>query len=388
MNIMKEAKANQDTQNGANKPVTAKFSVINRKAYQKTSFSESRSMNGYVSWGVNNRFPEYIWNTYMECSTLQSIINGCRDYTIGNGIVNNTIFKGENSSGETLQDVIEKCVLDHWVFGGFAIQVFYNKFGDILNIAYVNIEKCRVNEQKTKVFILNDFGVKGRKIPTLEFYAFGELSKQERAKEGTEILFHKGKKTKGYYPIPDYIASLISAEIQIEIKRFHYNNISNGMLSASIINFNNAEDVSDEVKDQIEKGIKSKFGGPEGAGEIMISWNADKDHELSVAKLDDDNFDAKFSTLAEDTREDLFISMRATPQLFGLALNTGFNSQEFEEAFMLANRTLIAPKQMEVTRCLDKIFSMGDYGEAPIHAIEFKKFTLNDEPKETEEENE
>lgn len=377
-------KQHQNTSNDGKS--TLKFSSVRRKTHSSICYDESPGMGGYVNWGRDNKFPYHLWDLYMGCSTLQSIINGSADYTVGNGIINNTPFVGENTVGETLEDIICKCALDLWVFGGFALQVFYNAFGSPISISYMNICKCRVSESLDKVYIVDEFKTFGRGLRgTISIPAFGSLSRQERGQQGSELFFYKGKKTKGYYPVCDYISSLISAETQIEIKRFHYNNISNGMLSASIINFNNAEDVSDEVKDQMEAAIKQKFGGADGAGEIMISWNADKEHELSVAKLDDDNFDAKFSTLAEDTRHDLFIAFRAIPVVFGIAVSTGFNTQEFEEAFTLYNRTAIKPKQNELVRCLDKIFNMGDYSGIHLHAVEFIPFSLG-EKKETQEE--
>ncbi|WP_455649923.1 hypothetical protein [Enterocloster citroniae] len=150
------------------------------------------------------------------------------------------------------------------------------------------------------------------------------------------------------------------------------------MVSATIINFNDAENTSPAAKIEVEKGIKKKFGGASGAGEIMISWNSDKEHAVDIAKLEDDNFDSKFSKLAEDTRDDLFISMRASPQLFGLSITSGFNTQEFEEAFALANKTYIKPVQNEITNCIDKVFGLGDYSDInDVHAIEFIPFSLN-----------
>ncbi|MCD8041524.1 MAG: phage portal protein [Tannerellaceae bacterium] len=369
-------KQNQNTPNAAKS--TLKFSVAKRNTHSHICYDESRGMGGYVNWGKDNKFPYHLWDIYMKCSTLQSIINGSVDYTIGNGIINNTPFTGENTVGETLEDVICKCALDQWIFGGFAVQVFYNAFGAPISLSYINICKCRISEALDRVYIVDDFKTFGRGLRgTISLPAFGSLSMEERGKQGSEIFFYKGRKSKGYYPVCDYISSLVSAETQIEIKRFHYNNISNGMLSASIINFNNAEDVSDEVKEQIEAAVKGKFGGADGAGEIMISWNTDKEHELSVAKLDDDNFDAKFSTLAEDTRDDLFIAFRAIPVVFGLTVNTGFNTQEFEEAFTLYNRTAIKPKQNEIIRCMDKIFNMGNNSECDLHAVDFIPFSLD-----------
>lgn len=362
--------------------IKSNYASITLPTYTATSYDESLSSSGYVSWGRRNDFPEYLWGVYSNCSTLQSIINGYTDYTCGNSIVNNTIFSGENTVGDTIQDIYRRVALDRWVYGGFAYQVFYNKLGEPISIAYVDVAKVRVNSEYTKAYMVKDFNTfrsGSRSRDTLCFDLLGCLSVEERAEKGTEICFHKGLRTKGYYPVCDYVSALISAEIQIEIKKYHYNNISNGMLSGTVFNFNNAENVADEVKEQIEEGIKTKFTGSGGAGEIIISWNEDKEHELSISKLEDDNFDSKFNALSEDTRNDLFISMRASPPLFGLAISSGFNEQEFNEAFNLANRTSIQPVQGEITRSFNRAFGMGGYSDIPdfMNAIEVEPFSIS-----------
>lgn len=378
MDILNETKKKDTTIKGK---LNSSFSAVTLPSYSEPSYDESVSGRGYIEWGRRNDFPEYLWSVYRRCSTLQSIINGYADYTAGSEIINNSPFTGENPVGDTIEDVIKRIILDLWVYGGYALQVFYNQFGVPIYTAYIDISKVRINREYTKAYLIDDFqsfknGRHTRNI--LEFDLFGCLSVEERAIKGSEILFYKGQKTKGYYPVCDYISALISAEIQIEIKKYHFNNISNGMLSGTVINFNNAENVADEVKEQIEAGIKSKFTGSGGAGELIIAWNEDKDHEITISKLEDDNFDSKFTSLAESTRDDLFISMRAQPVLFGLNVQTGFNEQEFNEAFNLANKTTILPKQNEIVRCFNRIFNMGSYSgmDRVPDAIEIKPFSL------------
>ena len=46
----------------------------------------------YVSWGDNNQYPMYINGLYESVPTLQTLINGTADYTIGDGLeVQNTL---------------------------------------------------------------------------------------------------------------------------------------------------------------------------------------------------------------------------------------------------------------------------------------------------------
>ncbi|WP_455649922.1 hypothetical protein [Enterocloster citroniae] len=177
--------------------VKASFSSISLRTYSPESYDEGISGKGYVLWGNNNRFPDYLWNIYLSCSTLQSILNGYTDYTIGDDIINNTEFIGENQVEDTLQDVIRKIVLDRWVYGGFAFQIFYNKFGGVKELAYLDISRVRVNEDFTKGYVINDFKKYCRSTSlnkTIAIPLFGQLTQEERAKEGTEIFFYKGKK--------------------------------------------------------------------------------------------------------------------------------------------------------------------------------------------------
>jgi len=44
---------------------------------------------GYVYWGDDNKYPSYIYDLYTRSALLQSILNGCADYTIGDGVTFN-----------------------------------------------------------------------------------------------------------------------------------------------------------------------------------------------------------------------------------------------------------------------------------------------------------
>ncbi len=362
----------------------AKGAALHRNQPVPPCYQESKASGGYINWGPDNQFPFHLWDLYMQCSPLQTLIHGAVDYTLGNGILNQTPFTGKNTEGDTLEDVISRCTLDLWIFGGFALQVHYNTQGTPTSLSYVDLCKCRVSETLEKVYLMDDSKTIGTNLRgTLSIPLFGTLTPEERATQGSEIFFYRGKKSKGYYPVCDYLSTVVSAETQIEINRFHYNNISHGMHSATLLNFNHAEDVSQEVKDEIETAIKRKFSGTGAAGEVMISWNTDKDHEISLSKLEDDHFDSKFNTLSKNIREELFLTFRAHPMLFGGTDHTWLTTPHmYESTFNLYNRTTIKPRQNEITRCIDQVFNWDDYAEegtAAPHSIEFIPFSLKEE---------
>jgi capsid portal protein len=172
--------------------------------------------------------------------------------------------------------------------------------------------------------------------------------------------------------VPRFIGALAAIETSTEIGKFHLNNILNNLTSSAISNFNNGEP-SEEQKKMIEKKLNDKFSGANNAGKNMIVFNNSKEEAVTIERLGEDNFDKKFETLSKSTREEIFISFRATPALFGLnPENNGFSKAEFLESFELYNKCVVKPIQNDIKRVFDKLFNMEN-------SIQFKKFTLEDE---------
>ena len=91
----------------------------------------------------------------------------------------------------------------------------------------------------------------------------------------------------------------------------------------------------------------------------------------TVQRLDVTDFSDKYKAAAERSREQIFCSYRAIPQLFGLMVAaTGFSTQEFEESFKVFNGTVIRDIQRVLGDVFDKIFGVKN-------SITIKPFTLN-----------
>ena len=68
------------------------------------------------------------------------------------------------------------------------------------------------------------------------------------------------------------------------------------------------------------------------------------------------DFGEKYKALAENSRQKIFTAFRAYPNLFGLSTSTGFNIEEFEQAFKLYNRTAVRPVQRLIADAYDRIY--------------------------------
>lgn len=310
----------------------------------------------YVGFGIDNMFPNYLLQLYNQCADHQSIIDGCVNYVMGNGItiVNNVkleeFAKNVNADGETLADIMRKAELDFQIFGGFALKLITNNFGELVEIYNVKLDEVRLNEDSTNSYISNLWGKWGAKAVEIPLF-------KSDKKQKLSIYYYKGKKSRGIYPVALYNAALKAIQTSIKISDFHLTNIMTGFNANVIINFNNGEP-SEEMKEAIEESLKEKFSGTDG-DKMMAVFNNGSENAVTVSRLDDDNSDEKFQTLAKSTQNTIFTSHKVTsPQLFGVkAENQGFSKTEFVEAFEIYNSTVIAPLQKDLTLEFTKILS-------------------------------
>lgn len=325
----------------------------------------------FIAWGTDNRYPNYLFSLYEDCATLQSIINGTTDFVCGNDISCNLqrFEKTVNKNGDTINDIIQRISTDYLIFGGFALQVIRNALGNISEIYWIDFTKLR-SDKKNEVFFFSDEWDKS--YGRVKYIVYPKFNPDDS--NPTSIFYYKGNKTRTTYPTPLYNAAITSCELEKKINEFHLNEISNNFLTSKIINFNSGVP-DDDLKNEIERNINEKFSGAENAGRLLISFNANKDSETTVADIPQDEFAERYDALQKRCREQIFTAFRATPNLFGLMNETtGFNEQEFFEAFKLYNRTAVRPIQQVIVKSFDKI--LGFEG-----SITITPFNLEDDNK-------
>lgn len=178
--------------------------------------------------------------------------------------------------------------------------------------------------------------------------------------------------------MPVWGAAIKSVVTEIEIGKFHLNEILNNFASTAIINFNNGVP-SDDDKDEIERSIQEKFTGSENAGRFLMCFNDNKDSATTVERLGTDDYDERYASMAKRVRSEIFTAFRANPNLFGLPTeNLGFNNEEYESTFKLFNRTVVKPIQRDLIAVLKALGS----------EISITPFSLNNDDEQTVEEDE
>ena len=333
-----------------------------------------------VQWGDRNLYPEFLWTLYGSVPSLRTIINGTRDFIVGDtqaiqlpGLPPNVV----NTKGGTIRDLLEATAADQEIYGGFAFQVIRSVTGEVVEVYHCPMRYLRMNKECDVFYYSERWALRGKHKVTV-YPAFMHIDQQrwaqfddkEKERHYTSILLVKNTITQ-VYPSPVYAAAVDDCETERRTSQYHLNAINNGFTSSMIVNFNNGVP-SDDMKEQIEREFTEKFTGAQNAGRVMFSWNSDRTNATTITEPKVDNFGDRYLALSKHTRQQIFTAFRAAPVLFGIPTdNNGFTVDDYENAFRLYNRTMVRPVQRKICDAFDKIF--GRQG-----VLTITPFTLNE----------
>lgn len=315
-------------------------------------------------WGANNKLPFYLYGLYEKSSLMQSIINTTVNFIVGNSI--ESLIKPNED--ETWEDIIRNLALDYMLYGGFAVQIFYNKAAQIKEISWLDMRKCRTDDEHRNVYYSKEFSM-AKSAP--QHLTFPVWKKGEEYRNESAVFFYTGSK-RTVYPLPRYSGSIPAIETSIRIDNFHLNAIRNNFNGNFIINFNNGIP-TDDVKKELERKVKEKFCGDENAGSFLLVFNDSKENGVSVERIQDDQFDKKYEALKAQTITSIFTGFSAPSQLFGYAITGNvFSRQEYQDAFNLYQRLQVLPIQNLFGRVFENIYGTPE-------AIKFIPFELSEQ---------
>lgn len=334
--------------------------VSQRKEIPKLTENVSKK-GGYVQYGDDNHFCDYLYSLYENSALFNSIISTMTTYVFGEGIETNAKLPTcINRRFETLEDVLKKAINDYLLFGGFSLQIIRNRKEEVAEINHLDFRKVRINEEEDTIFYSNDFNAYTRsKLISYPRYT-------PTTKHNNSIYYYKNPDSRTINPTPFYIGCLKSLEIHSQIATFHLNQIVNGFAPQAVINLNSGI-VSEEEMEEIEERFNEKFLGTQNAGKIILSFNNDAEHATTIERLADESYDTKYQTLSESVKNDIYTAFKINPILLGYNTVSGFNKQEFSEAFTLYQKTVIQPIQQQLERVLETLFNT---------EFKFKKFKI------------
>lgn len=318
-----------------------------------------------VQWGDGDAYPEYLLELYKSVPTLQAIINGNVDFITGDEVtiapLTESLPAGRmNKSGETIREQVRCIAKDYEIYGGFALQVIRDLAGRVAEIHYIDMRFLRTNKECDVFYYCENWSKRGKK-DVITYPAFMDipnwdaLTDEQKNANASSVVFVKAVHTQ-VYPSPVYGAAVKACEIERLIDDFHISDINNHFVASAIINFNNG-DPGEEIKSEVTKDIESKFGGAQNGGRIMCAWNPNKESAVDIVEFEVKDFGERYKALSEHSRQQIFTSFRANPNLFGIPTEgNGFANEQYAESYRLYARTQIRPIQRIICDTYDRIY--------------------------------
>lgn len=332
-----------------NKEEMLKFAVVNNTGNDYITTFDKKGAGKWIKWGSDNLMPNFLYDSFLKNSNLQAVINTITNYVVGEGL-----------DKEEYNELVERLVTDYIIFGGFAIECLRNKYGEIAQMNWVNVMNVRVDEDLTTAYYSNKWtSYTGKEIVELPLY-------NEKEVQNHFIYFYRGRITRNINPIPMYCGALKSVEILNSTRNFHLNNVNNSFNVSALINLNNGNIKTKELE-EIKERLEKNFCGANNGGKFMLINNPDKEHSATVERLNADNFGEIYQALDQSSKEDIYTAFRINPMLIGINQQTGFQKQEFEDAYNLYFMTVIKPLQNDITKVFGKLGK----------EITFKPFKIN-----------
>lgn len=310
-----------------------------------------------VTWGLDNQLPVLYRNCYQKSATLKAIIDGTINYVLGDDIVidDNAAYWREkvNRSGLTMRQLISKLDFNLNVYGGFAIQVIYNKLGQVVELYPLEFGRCRTNEDGTKIYYAKKWTKYQSKSQEFDRFDPTNIDKDNP----TQIFYYKGDFTSSVYPLPPFAGAIYDVLTEIECAKYSLNTVARGFSAKYVFNFPENDNLTDEQKEGIQNAIKNKFCGSENETNFMLYWKKGDGQGIEVSKIESDETPERYIAIKDNARTNIFVSMRCTPLLMGLVngINTGFATQEYSDSYKLFQKSVIEPQQDIIIEALEKI---------------------------------
>lgn len=320
---------------------------------RQPEFKEKKGIDGgYIKYGENNDYPEYIVDLYNKSSKHSAIIKSKVHYITGNG------WSGEQDAQafidyanrvESLDDLTRKVSLDIEIFGGAYIEVIWDLSGNIAELWHCDYVKIRTNKDNTQYWYKEDW--KDNKVKPSVITAFNP-----KLPTGKQILYVKEYRPNiGIYGLPSYFAALNYIESDIEVSKHILGNAQTGFSASKLITLPNGEP-NDEEKRNVDNRLRKTYSGADGK-KYMIAFVNDISRKPVVDDLGTSDLTKEdFGRVDALIQTNIFSGHQVTtPSIMGIAEAGKLGSRtEMRDGYEIFKNTYVNAKQMH----LESVFNM------------------------------
>jgi hypothetical protein len=357
--------------------------------------SEVVAREGWVKWGADNLYPQFLWSLYYDSPINGGVINSKVTYITSGGLkyTGSENWEEINKNGRskyTIEELAEMYALDQEVGNSYYILCKYDKLNDNWQLEHVPFELIRTNEAENIYYYSEDWST-SRQNDKTKFKTYTSFF--NRTSETTEcVLYVKGKSrqfqleskklTSGYYPIPTYSGGINAILTDIEINFFRLSEVYNGYKGGAILSLNNGIPDSDEEEERIVSALKLNATDRRKQGGIGVVFSDGTDRSPSVVQVNGNDLDKRYLATEQGLMQKIMISHSViNPKLFSVMQNNSLFDSNLEADYKLFFNTYAKRRQKNITDSLNYVLKQlnGMTGE-----IEFNEYELFVKPIESQ----
>jgi hypothetical protein len=330
--------------------------------YTVISSAEKTDRGGWVNFGVNNLFPQYLRELAQT-----GAVHGSLCISIGDMIAGKNLEAGVYNRRLTELDAYEVfygCAHDYKKYGGFYMEVIYTYDREsVARLRHIPFEECRLgvsgeDEEIGGVWHSNDWAAPKRKRNKPEFIPLYNVAK--KSEEPRQIYYCFNYTSGQFYPRPDYYSAINSIELAKEISVYHINNIVNGLMPSFIVSMFQGAPDPDQQND-IKRDWERELTGAKNAGKFIMTFNERDTPKPDIITFPLSDADKQYQFLSTESTSLIMVAHRVTtPLLFGIRdVATGFGSNKDEMAVGLEIFTnqVIEPAQRKISKAFEEVLS-------------------------------
>jgi hypothetical protein len=325
--------------------------------YVPVAPTEKEDRGGWVKYGDDNLFPQYILQLYETAPIHGPLCTSISKMIAGDGL------EGDANAVALVGDKkIDRTAFDLKVQGGFYWEVIWSKDGQsVAQINHLPFENCRVSkvdetDEVTGVWYSKDWANTRKK--GCEPVFIPKFNKTTASAEPRQVYYHFANISGSqYYGKPDYFSVVNYIELARQISIYHVNNIMNGFFPSFIISqFNGIPDP--ETKMQIIREWDKHASGARNAGKAFFTFHEAGTTPPTITTFPLSDADKQYQYLEESQTRNIMIGHRVTsPILFGIRDGGGLgnNANELEQALAIFNAYVIKPAQQDIVEAIETI---------------------------------
>jgi DNA-binding MarR family transcriptional regulator len=301
---------------------------------------------GYMQYGQNNDYPQYLLDLFNKSAKHNAIIRGKVNYIVGNGWAGEEALVKKVNREESLNDLTKKVALDLELFGGAYIQVIWSVMGgQVAELWHCDYTKIRTNKDNTQFWYKDDWKVTRNQEKAEIYNAFNPANPQ-----GVQILYVKEYRPgMNVYSLPGYFGALNYIESDVEVSKHVLGNAQTGFSASKLITLPNGEP-SPEEKRLVSKQFDNMYTGADGK-KYLLAFVNDAARKPIVDDLGASDLTKEdFGRVDELIQTNIFSGHQITsPDLFGIATPGQLgNRQQLRDSYEIFNNTYVRYKQMQI----------------------------------------